>query len=125
MRFFNFPQSTALDLSGNNYVLVAKDYSAPGGSTGNDGVTTADFNVAASNFGAGDLLYIDNQGGAANDLTQTIIINRGTPPSTVQFAGTNLGGFVDISLAGTTVTFATITEMKNLLGASISPVISA
>ena len=117
--------STALDLSGNNYSLVAKDYSAPGGSTGNDGVTTGDFNVAASNFGGGDLLYIDNQGGAANDLTQTIIINRGTPPSTVQFAGTNLGGFVDISLAGTTTPFETIALMKTLLGTATSPVISA
>ena len=114
-----------MDLSGNNYSLVAKDYSAPGGSTGNDGVTTGDFNVAASNFGGGDLLYIDNQGGAANDLTQTIIINRGTPPSTVQFAGTNLGGFVDISLAGTTTPFETIALMKTLLGTATSPVISA
>jgi hypothetical protein len=58
-------------------------------------------------------------------MTKTNIINHGTPPTTVQFVETGLGGYVDISLVGTTVTFATITEMKNLLGVSISPVISA
>jgi hypothetical protein len=116
---------TALDLSANNYALVAKDYSSSGGSPGNDGVITGDFYVAANNFGAGDLLYIDNQSAVANDMTKTNIINHGTPPTTVQFAGTNLGGLVDISLAGTTTTFDTIAQMKTLLGTSTSPVISA
>ena len=118
---------TALDLSGNNYVLVAKDYDAAGSSasTGYDGVKTADFYVAATSFGAGDLLYIDNQSSTLNDIASTIIINHGAPPTTVQFAGTGLGGIVDISLAGTTTTFDTVAQMKLLLGASTSPVISA
>jgi len=116
---------TALDLSAGNYALVAADYDAAGGAAGNDGVKTGDFYVAANNFGAGDLLYIDNQGGAANDMTQTNIVNYGTPPSTAQFAGTGLGGLVDISLAGTTATFDTFEQMKVLLGSASSPVISA
>jgi hypothetical protein len=116
---------TALDLSANNYALVAKDYSSAGGSPGNDGVITGDFYVAANNFGVGDLIYIDNQGGAANDLTQTGIIATNTPPSLVQFAGTGLGGFVDISIAGSTATFDTVAQLKTLLGTTTSPVISA
>ena len=121
----NNSSGTALDLSANNYALVAKDYDPAGGSPGNDGIRMGDFYVAANNFGAGDLLYIDNQGGAANDLTQTNIINYGSPPTTVQFAGTGLGGLVDISLAGTVTTFDTVAQMKALLAASTSPVISA
>jgi Ca2+-binding RTX toxin-like protein len=118
---------TALDLSANSYALVAKDYDAAGGSAGlgYDGVKTADFYVAANNFGTNDLIYIDNQGGAANDVTLTNIINIGTPPTTVQFAGTSLGGFVDISIAGSTATFDTIAQLKTLLGTTTSPVISA
>ena len=118
---------TALDLSANSYALVAKDYDVAGGSVGlgYDGVKTADFYVAANNFGANDLLYIDNQGGAANDVTLTNIINNGTPPTTVQFAGTSLGGLLDISLAGLTATFDTVAQMKTLLGTTTSPVISA
>ena len=118
---------TALDLSAKNYALVAKDYDAAGASSslGYDGIKTADFYVAANNFGAGDLLYIDNQGVAANDLTQSIIINNGNPPTTLQFAGTTLGGLVNISLAGSSATFDTIAQMKTLLGTATSPVISA
>jgi len=118
---------TALDLSAKNYALVAKDYDATGASTslGYDGVKTADFYVAANNFGAGDLLYIDNQGGAANNLTLTNIINMGAPPTTVQFAGASLGGLVDISLAGSSATFDTVAQMKTLLGTATPPVISA
>ena len=118
---------TALDLSANSYALMAKDYDTAGGSAGlgYDGVKTADFYVAANNFGANDLLYIDNQGGAANDVTLTNIINLGTPPTTVQFAGTGLGGFVDISIASSTATFDTIAQLKTLLGTTTSPVISA
>ena len=115
---------TALDLAANHYALVAKDYNAAGGSDGYDGVTTGDFYVAANNFGAGDLIYIDNQGATSNDLTQTIIVNVGTPPTTVQFAGTGLGGLVDISLAAIVTTFDTVTQLKSLLGASTDPIFS-
>jgi hypothetical protein len=116
---------TALDLAANHYALVAKDYNAAGGSDGYDGVTTGEFYVAANNFGAGDLIYIDNQSGAANDLTQSNIVNYGSPPIRVMFAGTGLGGMVDLSLAGTVATFDTIDSMKALLGSGTSPVISA
>jgi hypothetical protein len=118
---------TALDLSANSYALVAKDYDTAGGSAvlGYDGVKTADFYVAANNFGAGDLIYIDNQSATSNDLTQTGIVNYGTPPTLVPFAGTGLGGQVAISLAGSTATFETIADLKTLLGTTTSPVISA
>ena len=118
---------TALDLSANSYALVAKDYDAAGGSAvlGYDGIKTADFYVAANNFGSSDLLYIDNQSGVSNDMTQANVINLGTPPTTLQFAGAGLGGFVNIALAGSTATFDTIAQLKTLLGTSTSPVISA
>ena len=116
---------TALDLAAHHYALVAKDYNAAGGSVGNDGVTTGDFYVAANNFGAGDLIYIDNQSATPNDLTKTIVFHDGTPPTTLQFAGTGLGGLVHISLAGSVATFDTIDLMKDLLGTGTSPVISA
>ena len=103
---------------------MAKDYDVAGGSPGNDGVKTGDFYVAANNFGTGDQIYIDNQGGVANDLTQTNVINYGTPPTTVQFAGTGLGGLVDISLASSNATFDTVTQLKSLLGASTDPIFS-
>ena len=117
----------AFDLSAKNYALVAKDYDVAGGSaeTGYDGVRTADFYVAASNFGIDDLLYIDNQVGTVNDLLQTNIFHPVTPPMTVQFTGAGLGGLVEVTLAGTTAMFDTIAQMKTLLGASTSPVISA
>ena len=116
---------TALDLSAKNYALVAKDYDATALSGANDGIKTSDFYVAASNFGAGDLLYIDNQSAQANNVAFTIAIDKGVPPTTVQFAGTSLGGLIDITLAGSVATFETIAQMKTLLGASTSPVISA
>ena len=106
---------------------MAKDYDAAGASSslGYDGIKTADFYVAANNFGAGDLLYIDNQGVTVNDISISNIINNGNPPTTLQFAGTTLGGLVNISLAGSSATFDTIAQMKTLLGTATSPVISA
>ena len=119
---------TALDLSANNYALVAKDYNAAGGDAplGLDGISVADFYVAANNFGAGDLLYIDNQSAAANDTSQLGIVNYGTPPTTVQFTGAaGLGGLVDISLAGSAATFDSVNQLKSLLATTTAPVISA
>ena len=116
-----------LDLSSGNYALAAKDYDAAGpiDATGYDGVKTGDFYVGLDNFGAGDLLYIDNQSSVANNLIFANIIDDGTPPTTLRFAGTSLGSLVDISLSGTTTTFSTIDDMKLLLGTTTSPVISA
>ena len=125
---------TALDLSANSYALVAKDYDAAGGSTltGYDGVKTGGFWAVANNFGANDLLYIDNQGGVANDLTQTQIIFTTTPPSRVFFAATiDQPGWVDITVAGSSAVFEVFNPMpgavdlKTLLGSTTSPVISA
>jgi uncharacterized repeat protein (TIGR02059 family) len=120
---------TALDLSGGKIALVAKDYDPAGGNKtdGYDGVGTGDFYVGANNFGADDLLYIDNQSLNANDLSLAGFVDYGTPPTVLQFAsGTGgLGSFVDISLAGSSATFDSLESMKLALQSSSQPVISA
>ena len=119
---------TAQDLSTGKIALVTKDYEPAGGNaSGYDGVGTGNFYVEANNFGADDLLYIDNQSASANDLSKTILLDDGTPPTTLQFAPGvtgGLGGFVDISLAGSTATFDSVAAMKSALGTSHDPVYS-
>ena len=123
------PSGTALDLSANNYALVAKDYDDAGPNlvSGYDGITMGNFYVAANNFGAGDLLYVDNQSNNANDLAQTAFVNPGIQPMTIQFAGTGLGGFVDVTLAApnAAATFESVLALQTLLNTSAAPVISA
>lgn len=120
---------TPLDLSGGDYVLVAKDYDDKGGNLAYDGIKVNDFYVSANQFGAGDLIYIDNQFSALNDFFGLSIINYGRPPTTIQFAGNGnegLGGFIDITLVGSSVsTFDSLSEMQKLLGIDYSPIISA
>ena len=118
----------ALDLSATNFALIAKDYDSSGANvlTGYDGVTVGDFYVAANNFGSGDLLYIDNQGVANNDLNLSSIIDNGHAPTTIQFSGNNggLGGFVDVTLSGSTGSFSTLSDLQTQLGTSSSPITS-
>jgi hypothetical protein len=122
---------TPLDLSGGKYVLVAKDYDPTGADAGSgyDGIKTGDFYVAANNFGADDRIYIDNQSAAKNELSLTGIVNTGAAPTTVQFAGnTGLGGFVDMTLAGSAAGYDTFADMQKYLNPANpagSPVISA
>jgi hypothetical protein len=110
-----------LDLDGFNYALVAKDYDAQGAnsSSGYDGVALGDLNVGLNNFGLGDLLYIDDQGNsfdAQNDLALTVVINTGAAPTQIQFAGTDLGGFIEVSLLNSSVSFDSINALNLFVG---------
>jgi hypothetical protein len=113
--------ATPLDLAGGNYALVAKDYDATGANvgTGYDGIQLGDLNVAANNLSLGDLIYLDDQGnnlGALNDLTQTAVIDDGAAPTTIQFAGTALGGFIDVSVSGLGIDYNSIANLNIAVG---------
>jgi hypothetical protein len=113
--------ATAMDLSGGNYALVAKDYDAAGANvgTGYDGIQLCDLNVAANNLSLGDLIYLDDQGnnlGAWNDLGLTAVIDDGAAPTRIQFAGTALGGLIDVSVAGSVIDYASIANLHIAVG---------
>jgi hypothetical protein len=113
--------ATAMDLSGGNYALVAKDYDAAGANvgTGYDGIQLCDLNVAANNLSLGDLIYLDDQGnnlGAWNDLGLTAVIDDGAAPTRIQFAGTALGGLIDVSVAGSVIDYASIASLHAAVG---------
>jgi hypothetical protein len=113
--------ATALDLAGGNYALVAKDYDPTGGSVGigYDGIQLGDLNVAANNLSLGDLIYLDDQGNnleAWNDLGLTAVIDDGTAPTTIQFAGTALGGLIDVSVAGLGIDYNSIANLNTAVG---------
>jgi len=117
----------SIDLSGKSVALVAKDYD-PGGPDpigGYDGIRTGDIALAVVGFSKDDLLYFDNQSAVQNDLGLAGISNEGSAPTTFQFAGTNFGGFFDITVAGSSAAFETVDGFKLLLTASSAPVISA
>ena len=102
-----------IDLSSRAVALVAKDYDSGGAvsRSGYDGIKTANIFLAVTGFSADDLLYIDNQSSVANDLSLTAVSNGGVAPTTFQFAGTELGGFFDITVANSTAAFDTVTEI--------------
>jgi hypothetical protein len=113
--------ATPLDLSGGNYALVAKDYDAAGANvgTGYDGIRLGDLNVAANNLSLGDLIYLDDQGnnlGALNDLTLTVVINDGAAPTQIQFAGTSLGGLIDVSVLNSVIDYNSIANLNTAVG---------
>jgi hypothetical protein len=113
--------AVALDLAGGNYALVAKDYDASGGNsgTGYDGIQLGDLNVALNNFAFGDRIYIDDQFNnvsAQNDLTLAVMLDQGTAPTPIQFAGTSLGGVVEVSLFDATATFDSVALLNQLVG---------
>ena len=115
--------AVALDLAGGNYALVAKDYDLNGADSGAgyDGIALGDLNVALNNFALGDLIYIDDQGnslGALNDLQLTAVIDQGSAPTPIQFAGTSLGGFIEVGLQGSLASFDTIEALNQLVGSS-------
>ncbi|MDM7943567.1 MAG: Ig-like domain-containing protein, partial [Hydrogenophaga sp.] len=112
---------TPVDLSGGNYALVAKDYDANGGNSAidYDGIQLGDLYVAANNFALGDLIYIDDQFNnlsAQNDLRLTSVLDQGTPPTRIQFAGTGLGGFIDVTLFGSAATFDSVAAFNLAVG---------
>ena len=83
------------------------------------------FWVAASDFGADDLVYIDDQHKQPNDLTQSYILNRGNAPTQIQFAADNsapsgsaLAGWIDVTLVGSTAGFGSVAAWGQQLGLS-------
>ena len=66
------------DLSGKDYVLVAKNYqtTAPDLDVYDDGLNTAPFQVGFTNFGNGDTIYFDNQ---LNNAVQQFVPDNVVP----------------------------------------------
>src|SRR3989338_1474044 len=121
------------DLSAGNIAAVFKDYDPlPGDAgTGYTGIgSPGDDYVSLLNFGAGDLLYVDNQTNTApNDLTQTAIIHSGVAPVQLQFDGyTPNGGqpiWVDITTTAGTTAFNDVAGLQSLLSLAYVPIVSA
>jgi Ca2+-binding RTX toxin-like protein len=117
-----------LDVGAANVALVFKDNDTSGGDTTSDGVGAPDFYVRANNFGAGDMVYVDNQNPAASNRLDSTTVLADTPPNegvtTLSFAGSTggLGGVIEIDLAGTNGTFTSLEQLKNLLGVAYQPV---
>ncbi|WP_310451438.1 putative Ig domain-containing protein [Sulfuritalea sp.] len=115
--------SVSGDLGSGNIAAVFKDYDPlPGdANAGYTGIgSPGDDYISLLNFGAGDLLYIDNQTNtAANDLAQTAILHSGTAPVQLQFDGfTPNGGqpiWVDITTTQGTSAFDSVAALTTLL----------
>jgi hypothetical protein len=126
------PTGTVKNLSTGNIAMVFKDYdttTVAGGAF--DGIGAPDFYVSATNFGAGDLLYVDNQlNTQANSLASTSFFNDTPANAVTQISfGTGvggLGGLVEVTpVGGTTPSFLTAAELQTLLAVSYMPIISA
>ncbi|MGY0197531.1 Ig-like domain-containing protein [Leptothrix sp. BB-4] len=94
---------------------------------GFDGIGTGNFNVRISQFGADDLLYIDDQGHGEdfNNPDLTLMV-AGTTGTTLYYGPGNnetdgLGGQIEIGLAGGLAAFATRAAWQSSLGLSTSP----
>ena len=71
----------SVDLAGDDYAMVFKDQNAEGQQPDvNDGVGANDFTIDVANFGAGDLIYADDQANDSaklNDKSSTQVIDLG------------------------------------------------
>jgi hypothetical protein len=119
-----------MDLGSASYTLAFKDYSSKpvNSATGYSGVDAPTFYVAATNFGTDDRVYIDNQSTVANDLGLARFTNLGSAPSLMQFAPSetpaSLGGYIDVTLVGSTQVFTSVSEWMQKLGSTVPPMIS-
>lgn len=127
--------AVTVSLAMGSYALAFRDYAdkAPSGEQGFDGVQVRGFWVSATDFGADDLIYIDNQGDQPNDLAQSYILNTGNAPSRVQFAadtnapaGNSLAGWIDVTLVGSMGGFSSVFAWGQKLGLPVdeAPMIS-
>ena len=117
----------AVDVGAANVALVFKDYDPAGGNNSSDGVGAPDFRVRANNFGAGDLVYVDNQNPASQNRLDATGVFPGDPVegvTTLSYASSTggLGGLLEIDLAGTNASFTSLEQLKTLLGVSYQPV---
>jgi NADH:ubiquinone oxidoreductase subunit F (NADH-binding) len=44
------------------------------------------------------------------------VLNDGAAPTIIQFAGTSLGGFVEVSVAGSTIDYDSIANLNTAVG---------
>ena len=123
---------TVRDLSTGNIAMVFKDYdttTVAGGAQ--DGIGAPDLYVSATNFGAGDLLYVDNQlNTQPNDLAIASFFNDTPSNGVTQISfGTGvggLGGLVEVTPVGApTPSFVTALELQTLLSTTYIPIVSA
>ena len=120
--------AVAVDVGAANVALVFKDYDPLGGDASSDGVGAPDFRVRANDFGAGDLVYVDNQNPTSQNRLDATGVFPGDPVggvTTLSYAtGTGgLGGLLEIDLAGTDATFESLQELAVLLlGINYNPV---
>jgi hypothetical protein len=119
--------AVTVDVGAANVALVFKDYDPAGGDNSSDGVGAPDFRVRADNFGAGDLVYVDNQ----NPTSQNRLDATGVFPedpvagvTTLSYAtGTGgLGGLLEIDLAGSDAVFESFEQLALLLDLNYNPV---
>jgi len=112
-----------------NIALVFKDYDSAGGDADQaiDGIGAPDFYVRAINFGAGDLIYIDNQNPDAPNLLSEIgiLANQPTPGvSTIPFGPPpegGLGAVLEIDVLNTSIAFNSISSLQSLVGSLFLP----
>jgi hypothetical protein len=119
--------ATVVDVGSANVALVFKDYDPAGGRDDSDGVGAPDLNVRANNFGAGDMLYIDNQSATTTNRLDVSSVFDNTPVlgvTQLSFGGVadGLGGLVEIDLAGSDAAFVSFAELVALLGVNYNPV---
>ncbi|MDM0029873.1 hypothetical protein [Variovorax saccharolyticus] len=122
----------ALNAGGGSYAFAFKDLDATAADITRDfdGVGAAGFHVAVTQFGANDLLYIDDQFNApatANDLSATLLNDTGAAPTRVMFnvfegAPENLGALFFMTLESSSAGFSSLAQMATALGHQ--PVIS-
>ena len=119
-----------MDLGAASYVLVFKDYASKPAvpADGYSGVDAPTFFIAANNFGADDRIYIDNQSSVANDLSVERFLSTGAAPTRIQFAPSttpaSLGGYLDVTLIGSTQPFTSINDWMAKLPSTVPPMIS-
>ena len=122
--------AVAVDVGAANVALVFKDYDPAGGGNSSDGVAAPDLNVRVNNFGAGDLLYIDNQNPAVpNRLDSTTVLADTPEPGVTQlsFGGRTdieeaLTALIEIDLAGSNAVLESFEQLAALIVVNSNPV---
>lgn len=111
--------SVARDFAAGDFAIAANDLATTG-------IATNDFYIAVNNFAAGDLIYVDNHGD--NTVQRQADFNAGlvldlfgvAPTSIITGASATAtgqnGGQFDVTVAGSTASFADTMALQVLLG---------
>jgi hypothetical protein len=112
------------DFASGNYGIAIADY-------GDTGIQTNDFFYNLQNFGAGDLIFIDDLGEGYDRLasvSEGSIIDDGSEPTTLAFGASGQanvglsGGGLNVYLESTDTTFSSVDELQTLLNTNDTPV---